>query len=292
MSTSAQKLLIGAHTSAAGGAQNALLEGVSIGATTIQFFTANQRRWESKPLTEEAIALFHETLKNTHLKEIMSHDSYLINLGSPDPDALHKSYTAFKEELIRCHQLGVTYLNFHPGAALSDSPEKCLDRICHSLLTLEPLVDKGPTRLLLETTAGQGSCVGWRFEELAYIIEKVGARIPLGVCIDTCHIFSAGYDIRTPEAWDATLKEFDRVIGLKHLFAFHMNDSAKPFGSRLDRHANLGEGQIGIECFKFLMKDPRTRDIPKYLETPDGPDRWVKEIEMLREFAGDTMYAY
>jgi deoxyribonuclease IV len=157
---------------------------------------------------------------------------------------------------------------------------------------LEPLVDKGPTRLLLETTAGQGSCVGWRFEELAYIIEKVGARIPLGVCIDTCHIFSAGYDIRTPEAWDATLKEFDRVIGLKHLFAFHMNDSAKPFGSRLDRHANLGEGQIGIECFKFLMKDPRTRDIPKYLETPDGPDRWVKEIEMLREFAGDTMYAY
>lgn len=283
--TPADELLIGAHTSAQGGAHNALLEGQAIGATTIQFFTSNQKRWEGKPITNEEAALFKETAEATGIRSIMSHDSYLINLGSPNPDGLHKSQKAFKEELKRCQQLGLTFLNFHPGAALDGSEEQCLDHIVSSLLHLEELVEKGPTRLLIETTAGQGSCVGWRFEHLGYLIERLHKKIPLGVCIDTCHIFAAGYDIRTKKGWDTTLEEFDRLVGLKHLYAFHVNDSMKPLASRRDRHAPLGEGEIGIECFKVMMTHPKLREIPKYLETPDGPSLWKKEIALLREFA-------
>ncbi len=278
-------LLLGAHTSAAGGAYNALLEGKEIGATTIQLFTANQKRWDGKPLDDAAIAEWKKTLKETGLSHIMSHDSYLINLGSPNPESLEKSRTAFQAEFHRCEQLGITYLNFHPGAALDDTPTKCLDRIVNSLLILEPLITKHSPRLLLETTAGQGSAVGWRFEELGYIIEKIGKRIPLGVCIDTCHIFAAGYDIRTAQGWEGTLKEFDQTIGIEHLYAFHINDSLKKLGTRVDRHAALGEGEIGLACFEFLMNDPRTRSLPKYLETPGGPPLWKKEIELLKELA-------
>ena len=286
MTHTTKKLLIGAHTSIAGGVQNALLEGRDIGATTVQIFTANQRRWDTKAISEESVAVWKKTLQETDLSHIMSHDSYLINLGAPDEENLRKSRIAFKEELHRCEQLGVTYLNFHPGSAIKSGPQACLDLICQSLLELEDLMaDKSP-RLLLEATAGQGSVVGWRFEELAYIIQKVGNKIPVGVCIDTCHIFVAGYDIRTPEAWDATLKEFDRTIGLEHLYAFHVNDSLKGLGSKVDRHASLGEGTIGKECFKFLMTDPRVKELPKYLETPAGPEKWKEEIMMLREFAG------
>jgi deoxyribonuclease-4 len=285
--TPGKELLIGAHTSAAGGVYNALLEGQRIGATTIQLFTSNQRQWAAKPLTEETIDLWKKTLDETGLKKIMSHDSYLINLGAPDKENLQKSRTAFHDETVRCLQLGITFLNFHPGAALSDDPQQCMDCICESLLEYEKLLEKGHTRLLLEATAGQGSSVGYRFEQLAYILQKVGKRVPLGVCIDTCHIFAAGYDIRTPKACDDTFKEFDAVVGLKHLYAFHLNDSAKALGSRVDRHQDLGKGLIGIECFKFLMQDPRTREIPKYLETPNGPEVWKKEIQMLREFADE-----
>lgn len=279
------KLLIGAHTSAAGGVQNALLEGQRIGATTIQLFTSNQKRWDSKVLSPVDIALWQETLQATGLKQIMSHDSYLINLGAPDAENLSKSRKAFAAEVDRCVKLGIDFLNFHPGAALKEDPQQCLDRIVESMLAMRPLLEGGPTRLLLEATAGQGSSIGWRFEELAYILERVHTHMRVGICIDTCHIFAAGYDIRTPEAWDATLNEFERVVGLKHLFAFHLNDSAKGLGTRVDRHAALGKGMIGIESFKFLMQDSRTRELPKYLETPDGPELWVKEIQMLRDFA-------
>ncbi|MBA3603490.1 MAG: deoxyribonuclease IV [Parachlamydiaceae bacterium] len=278
------ELLIGAHTSAAGGAYKALLEGQSIGATTIQFFTANQKRWERKPLEPKEIELWNSTLQETKIKQIMSHDSYLINLGSPSEENLQKSRKAFRDEITRCHQLKVTYLNFHPGAALDTPPEQCLDLICESLLEFESLVAQGETRLLLESTAGQGSAVGWNFDQLAYIISKVEDRIPIGVCIDTCHIFVAGYDIRTPESWDATLHEFDRKIGLSKLYAFHVNDSLKGLGSRVDRHQPLGEGTIGMESFSFMMHDKRTRHLPKYLETPGGVKVWEKEIALLREF--------
>lgn len=283
--TSPEDLLIGAHTSAAGGAHNALLEGAEIGATTVQLFTSNQKRWEGKSITDEEAELFQRTLKETGLKKIMSHDSYLINLGSPNKEGLHKSRKAFSQELLRCQKLGITFLNFHPGAALDSSEEECLDTIVESLLELEKIADKGHTRLLLETTAGQGSTVGYTFEQLGYVVDKVHKKVPIGVCIDTCHIFAAGYDIRTKKAWDETLEAFDDKVGLKHLYAFHVNDSMKPHGSRRDRHAPLGEGEIGIECFKILMTHPKTREIPKYLETPDGPPLWKKEIHMLREFA-------
>lgn len=281
----AEDLLIGAHTSAAGGVHKAVLEGHAIGATTIQLFTANQKRWEAKPISDEEVARFKEAVASTGITQIMSHDSYLINLGSPNPELLAKSRKTFKEELLRCHKLDLAFLNFHPGAAVGSSDEQSLNTIVDSLNHLEHLVEKGNTRLLLEATAGQGSSLGWRFEHLAYILERVHKKIPIGVCIDTCHIFVAGYDIRTKEAWDQTLAQFDRIVGLKHLYAFHLNDSMKPLGSRRDRHASLGKGEIGLECFRVMMTHPQMRALPKYLETPDGPESWKKEIALLREFA-------
>lgn len=285
MKTPASKLLIGAHTSAAGGVHNALLEGQKIGATTIQLFTANHRQWKTKALDKADIELWKETQQATGLKEIMSHDSYLINLGASDPEILAKSRTAFALEIARCTALEISYLNFHPGAAGKGDPQECLDRIIESLLECRPLLDGHKMRLLLELTAGQGSAVGWRFEELAYLVERLEKKMPIGVCIDTCHAFVGGYDIRTPEGWDQTLKEFDQIVGLKHLYAFHLNDSMKALGSRVDRHQDIGKGMIGLESFRFLMRDARTRDLPKYLETPGGKDVWEKEIETLRELA-------
>lgn len=295
MIASSKKLsvpLVGAHTSAAGGVQNALLEGKQIGATTIQLFTANQRQWASKPLDKKTVEAWQEALQSTGLDKIMSHDSYLINLGAPSPEILVKSRRAFKEEIERCLMLGITYLNFHPGAALKEGAQSCLDRIVESLLSYESLLAEGGTRLLLETTAGQGSAVGWRFEELSYLIDKVHKRIPIGVCIDTCHIFAAGYDIRTAGAWEKTLEEFDRVVGLNHLYAFHLNDSLKELGSRVDRHMPLGEGKIGMECFKVVMQHPKLCHLPKYLETPGGPDLWLKEIQLLKSFASSPRFNF
>lgn len=277
------KILLGAHTSAAGGAFNALLEGQRIGATTIQLFTSNQKRWIGKTLQEKDIQLWKKTLEETGIEQVMSHDSYLINLGAPDPDNLEKSRKAFREEIMRCLQLELTFLNFHPGSALKDSETMCLDRICGSLLESQDLFKDDSLTLLLEATAGQGSSVGHRFEHLSYVIERVKGKIPIGVCIDTCHIFVAGYDIRTPEAWDLTLAEFDKIVGLKYLRAFHLNDSLKGLGSRVDRHQPIGKGQIGLESFTFLMNDPRTRHLPKYLETPGGPELWEVEIKLLRD---------
>ena len=283
--TPKENLLIGAHTSTAGGLENALLEGAEIGATTVQIFTRNQKRWNNKPISEEESVLFKRLQEELGLKKIMSHDSYLINLGSPTKEGLTKSRSAFQEEIQRCHALGITFLNFHPGSALDSSEEQCIDTIVESLLSLEKEIAKGSTRILLEATAGQGTCVGHNFEHLNYIIDRTHHKIPIGVCIDTCHIFAAGYDLRTKKTVDHTLHEFDKIVGIKYLYAFHMNDSLKPFDSHRDRHAPLGEGEIGIESFKILMTHPLTREIPKYLETPGGPPLWKKEIAMLREFS-------
>lgn len=277
-----KKILIGAHTSAAGGAPNALYEGKEIGATAIQLFTSNQKQWNGRKIEEEEVALWKKALDETGISHVMSHDSYLINLGSPDPEMLRKSRKAFREELERCHLLKIPYLNFHPGSATTGTEEECLKTIAESLLEMEDLILKGNTKIVLETTAGQGTSVGHKFEHIAAIMGEVHRKIPLGVCIDTCHIFVAGYDIRTPEGWKKTLKEFDDIIGLKHLSAFHLNDSLKDLGSRVDRHANIGEGKIGSESFRFLMQE---NDLPKYLETPDGPSRWKTEIATLREYA-------
>ncbi len=277
------KLLIGAHTSAQGGVHHALLEGQEIGATTIQLFTANQKTWHTKPIADEEVERWKEALKTTGIQKVMSHDSYLINLGSPSKESQDKSIEAFKNELHRCHQLQLDFLNFHPGAALDSSEEDCLKQIMLSLEQVEEMAAQGPTRLLIEATAGQGSSVGHKFEHLGYLVEHLHNKIPIGVCIDTCHIFSAGYDIRTKEGWDQTLKEFDRIVGLKHLYALHLNDSMKPFGARKDRHAPLGEGEIGIACFEAIMQNSHLKHLPMYLETPDGPPLWEKEIALLRK---------
>jgi deoxyribonuclease-4 len=279
------KLLLGAHTSAAGGAQNALYEGREIGATTVQLFTSNQKQWHGRAISEDEIVAWEKALAETGISHVMSHDSYLINLGSPNPEMLAKSRKAFRAEIERCHLLQVTYLNFHPGAATGSTEEQCLDTIVESLLELEPWVQKGHTRLLLETTAGQGTAVGHKFEHLAYILQRVGKKVPLGVCIDTCHIFVAGYDLRTKTACEKTFKQFDEIVGLEHLYAFHVNDSMKDFGSRVDRHAPLGKGTIGLEAFRFLMTHPKLKPLPKYLETPDGPPLWKEEIALLKSWA-------
>lgn len=220
-------LLIGAHFSITGGYQNALLAGKAVGATTVQIFTSNQRQWHGHKISDEEILVWRETKKQTGIDTVASHDSYLINLGSPKKAPLLKSRKAFREEIERCHLLDLSFLVFHPGAALDSSEEECLHTIAESLLECEDLLKKGKTRCLLETTAGQGSQVGYCFEHIALIVQKVGKKIPIGVCIDTCHIFAAGYDIRTKEGWQKTLHQFDQTVGLDHLHAFHLNDSLK-----------------------------------------------------------------
>lgn len=276
--------LIGAHTSAQGGAFQALLEGQKIHASTIQLFTANQKTWKGKELSQDLIQKWEETRSLTGIDVVMSHDSYLINLGSPNKEGLTKSLEAFKQEILRCHKLNINFLNFHPGAYLTSSEEECLDTIIGSLLSLETLILQGKTRLLIETTAGQGSSVGYCFEHLQYLIDNLHQKIPIGICLDTCHIFAAGYDISGSNGWHNVLKEFDTTIGIQHLYALHVNDSLKPLGSKVDRHAAIGEGLIGIEAFKIMMNHPLLKKLPKYLETPGGPPVWTKEIEMLRNF--------
>jgi deoxyribonuclease-4 len=283
-----EKLWVGAHTSAAGGSDRALYEGQAIGATTIQLFTSNQKQWTGRHISEEEVALWKGALEETRIEKVMSHDSYLINLGSIDPLILEKSRIAFREEIQRCHLLGIPLLNFHPGAATKGSPQQCLETIIESLLMCEDLVSEGKTKLLLETTAGQGTSVGHTFEHLGAIIGAVHKKIPIGVCIDTCHIFVAGYDISTNAGWEETLLKFDEAIGLEFLEAFHVNDSQKGLGSRVDRHAPIGKGAIGLDSFRFLMQSPKLMHLPKYLETPDGPESWKGEIALLRKFAEES----
>ncbi len=280
-----EKIWIGAHTSASGGSFNALYEGQSIGATSIQLFTSNQKQWQGRTIGEEELMLWKKALKETEIRHIMSHDSYLINLGSPNEEMLQKSKTSFRGEIQRCHLLEIDYLNFHPGAATDGTVEGCLNTIVASLLEMEELILSGNTKLVLETTAGQGTSVGYTFEQIQSIIQRVKNHFPIGVCIDTCHIFAAGYDIRTKEGFEKVLQEFDQIIGLEHLSAFHLNDSQKELGSRVDRHASLGAGKIGLEAFEYLMQSPKTRHLPKYLETPEGPSSWKNEISLLKNFA-------
>lgn len=282
------ELLIGAHTSTSGGLQNALFEGRSIGANCIQLFTSNQRQWKGRKITEAIQEDFEQAKQETAIYPIVSHASYLINLASSDPEIRQKSKGAFIEEIERCLALEIPYLNFHPGAALQDPKEQALDRVIGALLEMAPLFKDDSCRLLLETTAGQGSSLGANFEELAYILEATKEQIPIGICVDTCHIFAAGYDIRDFSAFEQTWEKFDQIIGLSRLYALHLNDSVYEIGSRKDRHAPLGEGKIGIETFRLLVQSKKTRTVPMILETPGGVDLWDKEIWKLKEFARDT----
>ena len=278
---------IGAHVSISGGVFNAPLNAEEIGAKAFALFTKNQRQWSAKPLTEEAITKFKENLKKVGIspEHILPHDSYLINLGNPEEEKRRKSIEAFVDEVNRCYQLGLKYLNFHPGSHLRKVSEKeCLKIIADSIN--EILERTKEVILILENTAGQGSNVGYRFEHLAEIINMVKDKSRIGVCLDTCHMFAAGYDIRTEKFYEKTMKEFDEVVGFKYLKGMHLNDAKSQLGSRVDRHHSIGKGNIGLDAFRFIMNDKRLNNIPLILETID-PSIWAEEIKLLYSLIED-----
>lgn len=276
---------IGAHVSAAGGVENAPANAHGIGATGFALFTKNQRQWVAAPLTAAQIDAFRKACDKYGYTpaQILPHASYLINLGHPEREALEKSRAAFLDEMQRCEALGLDRLNFHPGSHLQKiSPERSLDLIAESInIALDKT--RGVTAVI-ENTAGQGSNLGFAFEHLAYLIERVEDKSRVGVCIDTCHAFAAGYDLRTAEACDKTFAELERVVGFGYLKGMHLNDAMKILGSHVDRHTPLGEGMIGMECFRYIMQDARFDGIPLILETPDE-QRWPEEIALLKSLA-------
>ena len=273
---------IGAHVSVSGGVEMAPVNALGIGADAFALFTKNQRQWVAKPLSVESITLFKENCEKEgfDIRYILPHDSYLINLGHPDREGMEKSRAAFLDEMRRCELLGLKMLNFHPGSHLNKiSIEKCLDRIAESVnMTLDKTT--GVTAVI-ENTAGQGSNVGNEFWHLRYIIDKVEDKSRVGFCLDTCHTYTAGYDI--VNEYDRVFTEFDEVVGRNYLCAIHLNDSKKPLGSRVDRHDSIGKGLIGIDFFRRFMQDSRFNDMPVILETPDDTI-WRDEIKMLRSF--------
>ena len=275
---------VGAHVSSSGGLFNAPKNAQSIGAKAFALFTKNQRQWKAKDLDTQTIDAFKVALEASGIlpKHVLPHDSYLINLGHPESDKRQKSLDAFIDEVKRCELLGLDRLNFHPGSHLKKIDEEaCLDLIAQNMN--HTLSQTEGVTLVLENTAGQGSNLGWKFEHLAYIIDKVEDKSRVGVCIDTCHMFTAGYDIRTKEAYDKTWKAFDEIIGYEYLKGMHINDSKPDLGSRVDRHHSLGAGKIGLDAFRFIMNDPNMDDIPLILETIDEAI-WDKEIALLYSF--------
>ncbi|HBZ66387.1 MAG TPA: deoxyribonuclease IV [Bacteroidales bacterium] len=273
---------IGAHVSASGGVENAPLNAHKIGATAFALFTKNQKQWSAPPLSEAAIIKFKANCKENGYQpsQILPHDSYLINLGHPEAEGLQKSRIAFVDEMQRCEQLGLDRLNFHPGSHLREiSEDDCLQRIAESI-NIALLESKGVTAVI-ENTAGQGTNMGYRFEHLRRIIDLVDDKTRVGVCIDTCHAFTSGYDLRTFDAFQTTFSLFGNVIGFNYLKGIHLNDSKKDVGTRVDRHDNIGMGFIGNDLFGFIMADPRFDNMPLILETPDE-ERWAEEISMLK----------
>jgi deoxyribonuclease-4 len=278
------KKYVGAHVSASGGVENAPLNAKAIGATAFALFTKNQRQWVAKPLSEESISQFKENCRQAGYEpfQILPHDSYLINLGNPDPQALEKSRNAFLDEMQRCEQLGLDRLNFHPGAHLNQTSEaQCMELIAESInLALDRTT--GVTAVI-ENTAGQGSNLGHTFEQLATIMEQVKDQSRVGVCIDTCHAYTAGYELATREGFEETFTRFGKIIGFDRLKGMHLNDSKKALGSRVDRHDNLGKGLLGTDLFRWIMEDERFDGIPLVLETPDDT-LWEKEISLLKSY--------
>jgi deoxyribonuclease-4 len=272
---------IGAHVSAGGGVENAPVNANEILAKAFAIFTKNQKQWKSSPLTEKSIRLFKENCEKFGFSpdQIMPHDGYLINPGSPDKEMLGKSREALLDEMQRCEQLGLKMLNFHPGAHLNKiSEEECIKVIAESINEVLEYT-KGVTAVI-ENTAGQGSAIGHRFEQLRQIIDLVDDKSRVGVCFDTCHGFAAGYDIKSEEGYEKTFRDFDSIIGLSYLKGLHLNDAKKGLGSRVDRHETIGNGELGGEVFIRMMNDPRFDNMPIILETPDETI-WAKEIEWL-----------
>lgn len=272
---------VGAHVSAAGGVQNAPINAHRLHASAFALFIKNQRRWEAPPLKDKQIIEFQENCQRFGYspEQILPHDSYLINLGHPEKIGLEKSRNAFNDEIARCSQLGLCYLNFHPGSHLKQiSEQQCLEKIAESL---NFALDKSSgVTLVIENTAGQGTNLGYRFEHFAEIIHRIEDKQRIGVCIDTCHTFTAGYDLRTPESCNETFNSFDKIVGFNFLKGMHLNDAKVELGSRIDRHESLGKGHLGLAVFEFIMRDSRFENIPMVLETVDD-SIWEQEIQML-----------
>lgn len=280
------ELCLGAHVSASGGVDRTPGRGTAIGADCIQIFTRNQRQWQPRALEAAEADAFRRAREEAGLKAVMSHGSYLVNLAATDPEKAAKSFGAMEAELERCHRLGVELLNFHPGAHMGAGLDTGIERIAAALNDLcagHP--DKHDVTLVLENVAGQGTTVGRTFGELRGILDRLNEPERFAVCVDTAHAFAAGYDLASESGWEATWAEFEAELGRDRLAAFHVNDSAAPFDSRKDRHANLGHGHIGTDAFRRLVSDPRTRGRPMYLETPGGEAAWCREIGWLRQSA-------
>ncbi|MBI4362437.1 MAG: deoxyribonuclease IV [Euryarchaeota archaeon] len=275
-------MLLGAHVSVAGGLDRAPGNGASIGCEAIQIFSKNQRQWKTRPLGDAEAGKFREGVRERDIREVVIHDSYLINLADPNEEGVRRSREAFVDEMRRADALGVGYLIFHPGAPKEAGEAYGLKRIAESLDWCLAKADETKAMLLLENTAGQGSNVGWRFEHIHDIMEGVSDRKRLGVCVDTCHTFAAGYDIRTREGYEATVRQIERHIGLGNIRAFHLNDSKKDLNCRVDRHEHIGEGKIGLELFRWLVNDPRFENVPAVLETPGEEEDFRRNLKVLK----------
>lgn len=276
---------LGAHVSAAGGPHKAVENAVAIGANAFALFTKNQKQWKAPPLSDEVIDLFKQEMEKGNFKaeQVLPHNSYLINMGNPDPEKWERSVNAFIDELHRAKQLGLDRVNFHPGAHLNQIDiDGCIDLIAKGIDRSVEEVEG--VYAVIETTAGQGSALGRSFEEIAQIIDRSKYPERIGVCVDTCHIWAAGYDISTQEKFNDVMTHYDEVVGFDKLMGMHLNDAKSTFASRVDRHAPLGDGNLGLEPFKAMMADDRFKNIPLVLETNE-PARWADEIELLRSFA-------
>ena len=283
-----KNILVGAHMSIAGGVFNAFSHGEKFGCDTIQIFVKSSNQWKAKPLANEEIEKCFAEQKRTGIQPVVAHDSYLINLCSPDPALLEKSRQAFLIEMERCEKLGIPYLVTHPGSHMKTGEDEGVNKIAESINWLLERTDGYNVKITLETTAGQGTNLGYKFEQIASMIDKTKQPDRLAVCFDTCHAFAAGYDISTKEGYEQTWREFDRIIGLGKLAVLHLNDSKKVLGSRVDRHQHIGEGELGRKVFELIMQDERFAQIPKILETPKGDDGTMDDINLglLRKFAG------
>ncbi len=274
--------LLGAHVSIAGGIFKALERGENLGCDSIQVFTKNQRQWKAKPYSEKEIVSFKESFRKSTIKKVVAHSSYLINLGSPKKESLIKSREAFIDEIIRCHLLSIPMIVVHPGSHLGYGEKEGIRIIIDSINFIIGKTSHTDVKILLETVAGQGTNIGYRFEHIKEIMDGIENKQRVGVCFDTAHVFEAGYDIKYKESFQKVLEEFNNIIGIKNLFVFHINDSKTPLGSRVDRHTNIGDGEIGLEAFKFLVNNKLFSDLPMILETPGGEEAYVKDLRTLR----------
>jgi len=281
------RLLLGGHMSIAGGFYKAIEAGESIGCTAIQIFTRSNRQWKAKAIVQKDIDAFKEALKNSNIHSVVAHVPYLINIGSPVAKTRHASLAVLKEELKRCNVLGISYLVLHPGSHLGEGEEKCLDRIVKGLNSIFDGYT-GKTILCLENMAGQGTNVGYTFEQLGYILKNIKNKKHIGVCFDTCHAFAAGYDFRKSEDYEAMWKEFAKKIGLRKLKVIHLNDSKRELGARVDRHEDIGEGKLGREAFRLLCNDQRFFNVPKILETPKPTlEKYAKNMEKIKRLLSE-----